>query len=187
VARREISESRSPVPVWNGFQTTLTSITDDFSRRRAASSLSIGARPASSAIWPVFTWAPSTGGEGWCVFHHSPVHNVWVNLLLLIVIGVVNAFIVAKPVELYRSVEIRPDCMIIEGGDVFWLRYMENGWPTVQPDDKGNMRLCGIYGTRFVEYLKIRQFDELDCMAEVFDAHLQDAMQQLWGRSFQFA
>jgi hypothetical protein len=63
---------------------------------------------------------------------------------------------------------------------------MENGWPTLQPDDEGNQQLCGIYGSRFVEYLTVRRFDELDRMPEVFGAHLQDAMQQLWGRSDQF-
>jgi hypothetical protein len=42
--------------------------------------------------------------------------------------------------------------------------------------------LCGIYGTRFVEYLTVRRFDELDRMADVFSAHVQDAMMQLWSR-----
>jgi hypothetical protein len=42
--------------------------------------------------------------------------------------------------------------------------------------------LCGIYGTRFVEYLTIRSFDEFDRGADVFVAHLRDAMQQLWTR-----
>jgi hypothetical protein len=93
--------------------------------------------------------------------------------------SVINWLIVAKPVELYRRIEIRPDCMIIEEADLFWRRYMEGGWPSFQPDKEGNQVLCGIYGTRFVEYLTVRRFDELDRMPEVIAAHLQDAMRQL--------
>ena len=52
--------------------------------------------------------------------------------------------------------------------------------PAFQPDKKGNQLLCGIYGTRFVEYLTVRRFDEFDRMPEVVAAHLQDAMRQLW-------
>jgi hypothetical protein len=189
VVRREISAPRSTVPNWSGFQTDpyvdygrfltpqggILLIYKDLDRR------------LRHWVWAVFAWSASTGGEGWYLFYHSPVHSVWINLLLVLLISLVNAFILAKPVELYRSVEIRPDCMIIEGADVFWLRYMENGWPTLQRDGKGNMRLCGIYGTRFVEYLTIRQFDELDRMAELFSTHLQDAIEQLWGLSDQFS
>jgi uncharacterized protein YcgL (UPF0745 family) len=57
---------------------------------------------------------------------------------------------------------------------------MEGGFPAFRPDDEGNQVLCGIYGTRFVEYLTVRRFDELDRMPEVFAQHLQDAMRQLW-------
>jgi hypothetical protein len=136
-------------------------------------------------LWRIFAWTAATGGEAWFLYHHSPVQSFWLNLACLVAIGVINALIVMKPVELYRSLEIRPDCMIIETADIFWLSQME-GWPALQPDDEGNQKLCGIYGTRFVEYLTIRRFDELDRMPEVFSAHLQDAMTQLWGRSDQF-
>jgi hypothetical protein len=136
--------------------------------------------------WRLLAWTVSTGGEGWYVFHHSPLESVWLNLACLLAIGVINWLIVSKPVEVYRRVEIRPDCMIIEGSEIFWLRYMENGWPAFQRDDKGNQILCGIYGTRFVEYLTVRRFDELDRMAEVFMAHLQDAMTQLWAQPQEF-
>jgi hypothetical protein len=138
------------------------------------------------ALWRVFAWAASTGGEAWFLYHHSPVQSFWLNLACWVVIGVINALIVMKPVELYRSVEVRPDCMIIEGAEIFWLSHMENGWPTFQPDEEGNQKLSGIYGSRFVEYLTVRRFDELDRMPEVFGAHLQDAMQQLWGRAQEF-
>ena len=131
-------------------------------------------------IWRIFAWTASTGCEGWFLLYHSPVHSGWINIACLIAIAVINGLIVAKPVELYRRIEIRPDCMIIEDGDLFWRRYMEGGWPSFQPDKKGNQLLCGIYGTRFVEYLTVRRFDEFDRMPEVMAAHLQDAMRQLW-------
>jgi hypothetical protein len=76
--------------------------------------------------------------------------------------------------------------MIVEGADVFWLSHMENGWLSFRPDKEGNQKLCGIYGSRFVEYLTLRRCDELDRMPEVMSAHLQDAMKQLRGRSEQF-
>ena len=44
--------------------------------------------------------------------------------------------------------------------------------------------LGGIYGTRFVEYLTVRRFDKADRAPEVFAAHLQEAIQQLWARPF---
>jgi hypothetical protein len=76
--------------------------------------------------------------------------------------------------------------MILEGSEVFWLRLMDTGWPEFKKDEEGNLVLSGIYGTRFVEYLTARRFDEQDRMPEVFAAHLQDAMRQLWGAALTF-
>ena len=70
--------------------------------------------------------------------------------------------------------------MILEGTDVFWLRLMETGRPTFRADEDGNQVLCGVYGTRFVEYLTVRRFDDNDRMPEVFAAHLQEAMRAIW-------
>jgi hypothetical protein len=131
-------------------------------------------------LWRIFAWASSTGMEGRYLIHHSPLHAFWINLMGLITIAAVNLLIVMKPVEIYRRLEVRPDCMIVEGEKVFWARFMENGWPTFQRDQEGNQVLCGIYGTRWVEYLTVHRFDELDRMVEVFSAHLKDAMMQLW-------
>jgi hypothetical protein len=137
-------------------------------------------------IWRLFAWTASTGGECWFLLYHSPVHSFWINLACLIVLAVINWLIVAKPVEVYRRIEIRSDCMILEDGDLFWRRYMEGGWPAFKPDKEGNQLLCGIYGTRFVEYLTVRRFDELDRTPEVIAAHLQDAMRQLWSEPNNF-
>ena len=125
-----------------------------------------------AVIWALFSLP-----EGWFLLSHSPLRSMLLNIMLFLAIAVVNLLIVSKPVEVYRSVEIRPDCMIIERAEIFWLRYMEAGWPAFR---EGSGSLCGIYGSRFVEYLTVRAFDEFDKAPEVFAAHLQEAMQQLW-------
>lgn len=137
-------------------------------------------------LWRVFAWSAATGGEAWFLLHHSPLQDDWHNAAALLVLAILNFFIVQKPVELYRRVELRPDCLIIDGNDIFWRRHMENGPPAFQPDDDGNSILCGIYGTRWVEYLTLHRFDDLDRMPEVLMAHLQDAMTQLWERADEF-
>lgn len=120
-----------------------------------------------------------TGAAAWFLFSHSPVHNLAVNIAALIVTAVINWLIVRQPVELYRSIEIRPDRMILDGRDVFWLRYIES-WPAFGPGPDETQVLSGIYGTRRVEYLAVRCFDEFDSAPTVLAKHLQEAMQQLW-------
>ncbi len=131
-------------------------------------------------LWRAFAWTTATSFEAWFLLCRSPVESTWINLLCLIAVAGVNFLIAWKPPELYRSVEIRPDCMIVEGKDVFWLSRMENGWPTFHTDEEGTQVLSGIYGTRFVEYVSVRRFDDQDRAPDVFAAHLQDAMRQLW-------
>jgi hypothetical protein len=188
VLRRAPAPAGISVPAWNGFQ--IDPYVDYGRFLTSEGGILLVYKDLDPRIrhmlWRAFAWAVSTGGEAWYLLHHSPVQALWINVACLIAVGAVNLFIVSKGVEMYRSIEIRPDCMIIEDADIFWLRHMENGWPTLQADDKGNQRLCGIYGTRFVEYLTIRRFEELDRMPEVFAAHLQEAMKQLWGRNGQF-
>jgi hypothetical protein len=130
-------------------------------------------------LWRIFAWTAATGFAGWFV-HGTPLHSNWVKFGCLLVIALVNWLIVRKPVEVYRQVEIRPDCMVLEGKDVFWLQFMENGLPEFRADKDGNQVLGGAYGTRFVEYLTARKFDENDRMPDVMAAHVQEAMQQLW-------
>ena len=119
-------------------------------------------------LWRLLAWTAWTGPEFWYVLHDSPVHRAAINGVCLIAVAVVNWLIVRKPVELYRRVELRPDCMILEGTQIFWRRLMENGLPTFYVDEDGNQILYGPYGTRFVEYVTIRRFDEYDGMPEVF-------------------
>jgi hypothetical protein len=138
-------------------------------------------------LWRMFAWSCATGFALWILLDHSPVENGWIRLALLILVGVLNYVIVSKPVEVYRRAEIRPDCMILEGKDVFWREKMEAGVPSFRPDPDGNRILCGIYGSRFVEYLTVRRFDDNDRMPEVFAAHLEEAMTQLWLRPYEEA
>jgi hypothetical protein len=181
---RDISATRLPSPSWSGFQSDPYV---DYGRFLTAEGgilfiykdLDLRLR---HLLWRLFACTASTGGEGWYLYYHSPVDSIWINVLCVLAIGVLNWFIVSKPVEVYRRVEIRPDCMILDGADVFWLRHMEGGWPTFHTDEEDNQLLCGIYGTRFVEFLTIRRFDPLDRMVEIVSAHLQDAMKQLWER-----
>ena len=133
-------------------------------------------------VWRLFAWGLFTGVEAFYLSPFLPMGEQWRAIACLLAVAAVNYLIVRKPVELYRHIEVRPDCLILEGNDVFWSRYMEGGYPGFQPDEKENKVLCGIYGTRFVEYLTVRRFDEQDRMMEVFAAHLQDAMQQQWSR-----
>jgi hypothetical protein len=135
-------------------------------------------------LWRVFAWTLFTGLETLFLAPYAPLVDHWINTVALLACAALNYFIVNKPVEIYCRIEIRPDCMIIEGSDVFWSRYMEGGVPTFRPDAEGNQMLCGIYGTRFVEFLTVRRFGENDRMMEVFAAHLADAMQQQWSRPY---
>ena len=138
-------------------------------------------------LWRLLAWSVATGSAGWLLYYGSPIHAGWLNVLCFMVTALVNWFIVAKPLEVYRRLEVRPDCLILEGAEVFWRERMDGGLPTLQPDEDGNEILCGVYGTRFVEYGTLRRFDEFDRMPETFAAHLAEAIEQLWSTSWQVA
>jgi hypothetical protein len=54
--------------------------------------------------------------------------------------------------------------MILDGKDVFQLEAIGDNWPafTMKDDDPDSLVLCGIYGTRFVEYTTSHRVDEND-------------------------
>lgn len=124
-------------------------------------------------------WGVATGIAARFVLHASPVRSLAVNLALLGVAALVNWLIVRQPVEVYRTIEIRPDSMIIDGRDTFWLQYMES-LPAFAPGEDDTQVLTGTYGTRRVEYLTVRGFDEFDSTPSVLANHLSEAMKQLW-------
>ena len=128
----------------------------------------------------VALWLAATGVEFWYLAYHAPLDNWPLRFGFLILCAVLNWLIVRRPVEVQRTVEIRSDCMILEGRDIFWLRNMDAGWPEFTPAEDGTLTLTGIYGTRWVEFLTARRFDERDRGPEVLAAHLAEAMKQLW-------
>jgi len=113
-------------------------------------------------IWRLLAWAIFTGIAAAYLFHHAPHLIQGEKIAVMLVIAILNCLIVMKPVQLYRRIEIRPDCMILDGSDIFWRKYIEGGFPAFRPDNDGNQILCGIYGTRSIEYLTLRRFDEYD-------------------------
>ncbi|HEX3885372.1 MAG TPA: hypothetical protein VHW66_22150 [Stellaceae bacterium] len=124
-------------------------------------------------------WGIATGSAVWLLLYHSPVHGLAINIAALIIVAVIDWLIVRQPIQIYRSIEIRPDRMILDGRDIFWLRYIES-WPTFKPGPDETQVLTGIYGTRRIEYLTVRCFDDFDSAPTVLANHLKEAMQQLW-------
>jgi hypothetical protein len=105
-------------------------------------------------------------------------------LTALALLLAVNALILYWKIESSHSVEIRPDAMIVDGEDVFYAQDIGDNWPELQMKDGDPERwvICGICGTRFIEYMTVNRRDENDRTAEVLAADLRAAMEQLWGR-----
>lgn len=133
-------------------------------------------------ILRVCAWVAVMAATGWFILNASPVQHDFLNFVGFALMGFISALILFRDVHVWRTVEIRPDCMIIENEDVFWVDQMELGWPSFRLTDEGHLMLCGTYGTRNVEYLTIRHFDDNDRMPEVFSNHLQQAMHQQWSQ-----
>ncbi len=57
---------------------------------------------------------------------------------------------------------------------------MEHGWPSLEMKTDGEYTFQGVYGSRFVEFFKVRRFDENDRTPELFASHFKDAVEQLW-------
>jgi hypothetical protein len=130
----------------------------------------------------IVLWMAMTYAALWLIHNYSPLG--WLlNLGGLVLAGYVNFWIVRRPIGAARSIEIRSDCMIIDGTDVFWMSLIEDNWPEFHPrdEDPDDQGLYGIYGTRFVEYATVFRFDENDRTPETLAAHLNDAMNKLWG------
>jgi hypothetical protein len=110
IPSREIVAQALPAPNWSGFQPDPyvdygRFLTPEGGILFVYKDVDVHLRHTP---WRVFAWTAATGGEGWYVYHHSPVRNIWLNLAYLLAAGIVNWLIVRKPVEIYRWVEIRP-------------------------------------------------------------------------------
>jgi hypothetical protein len=135
------------------------------------------------AMLRVFTWTVATGLGGWAIFFESPL-NVVQCLLTFALLIFINVRIVRRPIEVSHSVEIRSDAMIVDGKDVFYAEDIGDNWPELEmkDDDPDRMVICGICGTRFIEYMTANRLDENDRTPELLAADLEAATEQLWGR-----
>jgi hypothetical protein len=130
-----------------------------------------------------FTWTVATGLGGWLVFFVSSLNAIQC-LLALIIVGIFNAFLVRRPIEVSHRVEIRPDAMIVDGKDVFYAEDIGENWPELQMKDEepDRMVISGICGTRLIEYMTANRIDQNDRTPEILADDLQAAMEQLWDR-----
>ncbi len=131
-------------------------------------------------LWGGLAWSLFTGLESYTLVTNATMFETWGLYCCALAIGLANWLIVGKPVEIYRRLEIRPDCMIIDGDEVFWARNMEHEWPGLEMKTDGEYMFQGVYGSRFVEFLTVRRFDENDRTPELFASHFKDAVEQLW-------
>jgi hypothetical protein len=127
--------------------------------------------------WVVMTWI---GGR--LIFESSL--SVLQSLLALALLMFVNWLVVRWKIKVSHSVEIRPDAMIVDGEDVFYAEDIGDNWPELQmkDDDPDRMVICGICGTRHIEFMTANRLDKNDKTPEVLAADLEAAMEQLWGR-----
>jgi hypothetical protein len=135
------------------------------------------------AILRVFAWTVATGLGGWLTFFVGSLGTT-PSALSFALFTLISFRIVRQPVKVSHSVEIRADAMIVDGADVFYAEDIGDTWPELQmkDDDPDRMVICGICGTRFIEYMTANRLDENDRTPEVLAADLQAAIEQLWGR-----
>jgi hypothetical protein len=136
------------------------------------------------AILRVLAWGLATSMGGWWLFHVSSLSTPKC-LAAFALLMVLNWFIVRRKIEVKHTVEIRADTMIVDGEDIFYAEDIGDNWPELlmKHDDPDRMVICGICGTRFIEYMTVNRRDTNDRTPEVLAADLEDAMEQLWGRT----
>jgi hypothetical protein len=119
----------------------------------------------------------------WLIFFASSLSILQDFLAVALLILIIWRIIQFK-IKVSHSVEIRPDCMIIDGTDVFWAEDIGTNFPELQIDDNDPdcMTISGIVGTRWVDLMTVNRLDEQDRTAEILAADLREAMDQLWAR-----
>ena len=131
----------------------------------------------------ILAWIMMTWFTGWLLFTvgQFSLFNMFVVYPLLMLI---NGLIVRRRIIVSHSVEIRPEGMIVDGEDIFYLRDIGENWPALQmkDDDPDRMVLCGICGTRFIDYMTVNRLYKNDRTPELLATDLEAAMEQLWGR-----
>jgi hypothetical protein len=134
-------------------------------------------------ILRVAGWIAATWTCGWLILCESSLSGLQ-SLLAFALLMFVNWLIVRWRIEVAHSVEIRPDAMIIDGEDVFLAQDIGDNWPALQmkDDDPDRMVICGICGTRFIDYMTANRLGKNDRTPERLAADLEAAIEQLWGR-----
>jgi hypothetical protein len=131
----------------------------------------------------IYTGIMVTIGGGWLIFVMSALSALQC-LLAFALLTLVTWIVAWLPIEVSHSVEIHPDGMIIDGELFFSADSIGDNWPSLEmiEDDPDRMVLCGICGTRFIEYATANRIRENDRTPEVLAADLENIMEQLWGR-----
>jgi len=109
-----------------------------------------------------------TGGGGWLIFVVCAL-SFGQTLGGLTLLALLDWLIIQYKIEARHTVEIRPDAMIIDGQDVFYAEDIGDNWPELQmkDDDPDRMVICGICGTRFIDYMTANRLDGKDRTPEV--------------------
>jgi hypothetical protein len=132
----------------------------------------------------IAVWVTATGAAGWWLLFMSPLPIMW-GLPGLLVASILNWLVAFCRIPIWHSIEIHPDGMIVDGR-FFSADLIGDNWPQLQMkknDDPDRLVLCGLYGTRFVEFASVNRFDHrADRIPEILAQDLQMAMEQLWGR-----
>lgn len=113
-----------------------------------------------------------------CTYTDDQWRHGWTGFIGLAAILI---FVFSLPLHVVHTIEIRPDCLILDREDVFWSGHMESR-PVFRLNEDGAHVLRGIYGTRRVEFLVLRPVDENDATPTVLANHVEEAFQQLWDR-----
>ena len=141
---------------------------------------------ALGLIWTalrVFTWLVAVGTSGWFVFVYGDLQSTS-GFATFALLSILITLIVRRRIKVSHTVEIRPDAMIVDGKDVFYAEDIGDNWPELEmkDNDPDQMTICGICGTRFIEFVTANRLDRNDRTPEVLEADLKAAMEQLWGR-----
>jgi hypothetical protein len=133
-------------------------------------------------LWRLLAWSLWTGADAFFLWHGPHPQSWLITAGLFLLAALVNWLIVRKRVEIMASIEIRPDCMILDGSEIFWITHMPAMPSMYRGEEEGSLVLRGTYGTRRVDYLTVYRFDENDKAPELLELHIHGAMQQLWMR-----
>jgi hypothetical protein len=128
-----------------------------------------------------FAWCVATSLVGWLVVKSRLPGSL--AFVLFLVAALLIGVIAFRKIKVWHSIEIHPDGMIVDGR-YFSADMIGDHWPQLQMkhDDINRLILCGIYGTRFIEYATANRLDENDRGPEVLAEDLELAMEQMWGR-----